>query len=143
MIRRYQSLAFYGGHVYVPTMGKAPSGLLWEVEPVTVLMPEQGALTAVLGTRLATEPKAVKEWLRGDPPGKNVVQVEAKCRSWISFARRSLRFGLVETGESWQVSVSEGPTPDDAEECHLPPGSSPEELAGAVLAVAQRRRIWA
>ncbi len=142
-MRRYQSLAFYAGRVYIPTMGKAPSGLLWEVDPVAVLVPEHQALASAIGTHLMAEPKAVQDLSPGDPPGKSVVQVAAKCRSWIAFARRSLRFALIETDESWQVSVGEGPTPDDVEESHLPPLSGPDELAGAVLDVAQRRRIWA
>jgi hypothetical protein len=143
MMRRYQSLAFYGGRAFIPTMGKAPSGLLWEVEPVTVLTPERQALAAVFGHRLVVEPKAVKDWSRGDPPGKSVVQVAAKCRSWIAFARGSLRFALIESDESWQVSVSEGPTPDDVENRYLPAASGPEELASAVMDVAQKRTIWA
>ena len=61
-MHRYQPLALHGGRVYVPTMGKAPSSLLWEIDPVAVVAPEQGPLAAILEIRLTAEPKPVKEW---------------------------------------------------------------------------------
>jgi hypothetical protein len=142
MMHRYQSLALHDGHAFVPTMGKAPSGLLREIDPVAILEPTQVALTDVLAKRLSTAPHPVREWYRGEPPMKSVVQVAAKSRSWLAFARHSLRFALIETDEFWEVSVGEGPTPADVEQKRLAPSSVPSDLAAAVLEIAQRRPIW-
>jgi len=142
MMHRYQSLAMFGRHVFVPTMGKAPSGLLREIDPIAILEPTQEALSAILSERLDTKPITVREWYRGDPPLASVVQLAAKCRSWIGFARQSLRFALIETEDFWEVSVGEGASPDDVERKRLPREALPHDLARVVLEVAQRRPVW-
>jgi hypothetical protein len=142
VMHRYQSLGLYHGQAFVPTMGKAPSGLLREIEPVAILEPTQNALAATLSERLSTKPTAVREWYRGDSPLKSVVQLAARSRSWLGFARESLRFALIETDAFWEVSVGEGASPDDVELKRLPSSCLPGDLAAVVLEVAQRRPIW-
>ena len=123
-------------------MGQAPSGLLYEIEPVAILEPTQHALADALAKRLSALPQPVREWYRGDPPMKSAVQGAAKSRSWVAFARQSLRFALIETDEFWEVSVGEGSSSADAERKRLPRTSLPSDLVEAVLEVAQRRTIW-
>jgi hypothetical protein len=142
MMHRYQSLALYRGRAYVPTMGKTPMGLLREIEPVAVLEPTREGLVSVLADRLVRKPAEVPEWFRGDKPLKNAVQAAAKSRSWIGFARGSLRFALIEADNLWQVSVAEGPSPDDVEKVSLPRASGPGTLTETVLEVASRRGGW-
>lgn len=141
-MHRYQSLALYRGRAYVPTMGMTPMGVLREIEPVAIIEPTHERLVSVLADRLGHRPAEVPEWFPGDRPLKNAVQVAAKSRSWIGFARRSLRFALIETDEAWDLSVGEGPSPEDAEQARLPRTSGPEALARAVLEVASRRGGW-
>lgn len=142
VMHRYQSLALYRGRAYVPTMGMTPMGVLREIEPVAIIEPTHKGLVSVLVDRLGNSPAEVSEWIPGESRSKNAVQVAAKSRSWIGFARRSLRFALIETDEAWEVSVGEGPSPDDVEQASLPRTSGPEALAGAVLKVAARRGGW-
>ncbi len=142
VMHRYQSFALYRGRAYVPTMGKTPMGLLGEIDPVAVLEPTREGLASVLADRLVRKPVNIPEWFRGDKPLKNVVQAAAKSRSWIGFARGSLRFALIETDGFWEVSVAEGSSPDDVEKVNLPRSSGPEGLTEAVLEVASRRGGW-
>jgi hypothetical protein len=141
-MHRYQTLALYRGRAYVPTIGMTPAGVIREIEPVAVTEPTHKALVSALADRLVRRPVEVPEWLRGSRPLTNAVQLAAKSRSWIGFARRSLRFALIETEEGWEVSVGEGSSPDDVEQATLPRSSGPEVLAGAVLEVASRREVW-
>jgi hypothetical protein len=139
---RYQSLALYRGQAYVPTIGEPPSGTFWEVDPVAVVEASEAELAPVLTERLAQGHVRIKEWYRGDPPRKSVVQVAARSRSWIGFARRSVRFSLFRAEAFWSLGVGEGPQADYVENHHLPLEATGAELTRAILAVAAQRPLW-
>lgn len=138
----YQSFALYGGRLYFPTIGATPNGVQWEIEPVKVMAPDREALTGALEQAFSRKPQKVREYLPGDPPMKSPVQVAARCRSWISFARGSLRYSVCQSDSAWVIRIYAGPTPDETESRALPRESPPSELAAVALELADRYPLW-
>jgi hypothetical protein len=138
----YQSFALYEGQVYFPTIGVTPNGVYREIDPVWVAPVTRQAIADALRHAFALKRPTVREYHRGDPAMKSPVQIAAKCRSWISFARASLRYGIGQGKQAWFVSVSAGPTRDDTETRELPLEASPDALAGVAIELADRYPLW-
>ena len=139
---RYQSFALFGRRLYFATIGVTPLGLLMETEPVRVMTPSPDMLGAALEEALSREPPTISGWRPGEPPPKSPLQVAARCRSWRSFARGSVRFAVFEAPSGWQIAVSAGPTSAEAVVAELPHGTAYTDIAAKVIGIAEGYGEW-
>lgn len=129
--------------MYLPTIGKTPSGLLYEADPVQVLEPQATTLATALEVALSRPPLAIPDWpdFQG-ASGQSVVQVAAGFKSWRSFAKAALGIALIDDGDRWQVSVGEGLTQGDVETLTMERGAAPYMIAESITEIANRRTLW-
>ena len=142
-LERYQTIWFRKGRVYLPTIGKTPSGLFYETEPVKVLDPDPSAIAAGLDAALRSAPTAIPDWPQYQGSGgQSVVQIAAGFKSWSAFAKRALGIALIDDGKRWQLSIGEGGAQEDAENVFLDRAASAQQIADAIVAASERRPLW-
>jgi hypothetical protein len=141
---KYQTVWFRKGKAFLPTIGTPPSGMFFEVEPVTVLEPTVDSIEEALRGALQRPAVRVSERSRFDStwPKESVVQARAGFSSWKAFAKAALSIAVMEAPDCWHISVGEGASPDTVEDVRLPLASSPRDLAKAILEIAGRRPLW-
>jgi hypothetical protein len=141
---RYQTIWLRNGRAYLPAIGCPPSGMFFEVDPVTSFELTPVVLERELKAAIDREPVRLPERSRagGSWPKQSVVQQAAMFKSWKTFAKAALRIALVETESAWVVAVGEGESPEDVESVTLSRDASLGELAGTVWEIINRRTIW-
>lgn len=143
-VTRYQTLWFRRGKLFLPSIGRTPSGMFFEVAPVKVLEPQNEVLCRELERSLSAPPQVVPDRPRygGGWPTISVVQAAAGLESWSSFAKRALGIAIIETPAKWQLSAGKGTSQEDVENVELEKTVPLSQLADEVMALADRWPIW-
>ena len=139
----YQTIWLRSGKAYIPTIGRPPSGMFFELEPVEIIEPTRDAFgMAVSRCRSGTFVRVRERdrFVAADWP-MSVVQRAAGFRSWRSFARKCLSLALVRGADKWQITAGEGGE-NDAETVSLAFDSSDELIVEAMVAISEHYTQW-
>ena len=142
---RYQTMWLRGGNLYVPTIGRPPSGVFFEIDPVLTLAPTRDSLNYVVERCISRHYAVIKERDRFSPedwPKMSVVQKAAGAKTWKAFAKNSLSLAMIGVDTGWEISVGQGNDPADVETIRLGPVAGQDELVEELLNVIVRRPIW-
>lgn len=130
------------GKVYVPTVAQTEAGYYLDIEPVVVVpISDAGLLKSAIVETMGRGNPVVPTPTRDAFP-KPVVLSYAKVKSWSGFEKEALNWSVVCKAGEYQIKPGRK-RPDrgweeDTDRIEtLPPGSTPEDVAGKMVSLMQ------